>query len=311
MHMERAVRKNVLLFLIVLVAIGVAILPQYGSAYHILFFSNLFMYLILTVSWATFSGATGYLSLASAAFLGIGMYIIAVLGEMLPFPLLIFIGGSGAFLFALLAGFASLRIRGIYFAIFTLGLSEALKHLVNWWETNIVLTFGRWPISVDSTIGFYILSILLAITLIASYTLRRSKFGLALRTIGEEEEAADHIGINVNSLKILTFAGGAFLMGAAGATIATQKGYIDSGSAFDMFYSFMPALMALFGGIGTMLGWVLGSVFFSVLAELLQTRFPYYHMLIFGGVVVVVMLFFPSGLLGVVEKWRKDGGRVD
>ena len=163
----------------------------------------------------------------------------------------------------------------------------------------------------DAGIGFYVLSVLLAITLIASYTLRRSKFGLALRTIGEEEEAADHIGINANILKILTFAGGAFLMGAAGATIATQKGYIDSGSAFDMFYSFMPALMALFGGIGTMLGWVLGSVFFSVLAELLQTRFPYYHMLIFGGVVVVVMLFLPSGLLGVVEKWRKDEGGVE
>lgn len=293
------------------VAIGVITLPQYAPDYYILFFSSLFMYLILTVSWATFSGTTNYISLASAAFFGIGMYVTATLGEKLPLPLLILIGGTGAFLFALLAGFASLRISGIYFAIFTLGLSESLKHLVNWWETNIEHTVGRWPIAVDHPISFYVLLMILAVTFVASCLLRRSKFGLALRGIGEEEEAADHIGINVNALKILTFAGGAFLMGATGATIATQKGYIDASSAFDMFYSFMPALMALFGGIGTMPGWFLGSVFFSVITELLQTRFPYYYMLIFGTVVVVVMLFFPSGLMGAVEKWREGGEGIE
>jgi branched-chain amino acid transport system permease protein len=311
MAIPRATRKKSFLFIVILLTIGVVTLPQYASDYYILFFNNLFMYLILTVSWATFSGMTGYISLASAAFFGIGMYVTAILGEKLPLPLIILIGGSGGLLFAFLAAFASLRIRGIYFAIFTLGLSESLKHLVNWWETNIEHTVGRWPIAVDHAISFYILLIIFAVTLIASSLIRKSKFGLALRSIGEEEEAADHIGINVNALKILTFAGGAFLMGATGATIATQKGYIDSGSAFDMFYSFMPALMALFGGIETMLGWVLGSVFFSIITELLQTRFPYYYMLIFGVVVVVVILFFPSGLFGVVEKWRKGGEQVE
>jgi len=307
MEMIKAFVRRYFIIVIFLVAMGAAALPRYAPDYYILFSSSLFMYLILTISWATFSGTTGYISLASAAFFGIGMYVTAILGEKLPFIFLILIGGFGGLLFALLAGFASLRIRGIYFAIFTLGLSEALKHLVNWWETTVEHTVGRWPISVDHMISYYILLMILAVTLAACRLVRNSKFGLALKSIGQEEEAAVHIGINVNALKILTFAAGAFLIGATGATIATQKGYIDSSSAFDMFYSFMPALMALFGGIGTISGWILGSVFFSIMMELLQTRFPYYYMLIFGGVVVAIILFFPSGLLGAVEKWRKGG----
>jgi len=307
MKITKAFSKRFFTIALFLAATGAATLPQYAPDYYILFFSSLFMYLISTISWATFSGTTGYISLASAAFFGIGMYITAILGEKLPFPLLILIGGFGGLLFALLAGFASLRIRGIYFAIFTLGLSEALKHLVNWWETTVEHTVGRWPISVDHMTSYYILLMILAVTLASCRLVRNSKFGLALKSIGQEEEAAVHIGINVNALKILTFAAGAFLIGATGATIATQKGYIDSSSAFDMFYSFMPALMALFGGIGTISGWILGSVFFSIMMELLQTRFPYYYMLIFGGAVVVIILFFPSGLLGAVEKWRKGG----
>jgi branched-chain amino acid transport system permease protein len=307
----RVFLKSIPFLLTGLIAVGAAAWAQYASDYYILFFSQLFMYLILTVSWATFSGATGYISLSSAAFFGIGLYVTAILGEQLPLLVVILLGGFGALLFALIAGFASLRIRGIYFAIFTLGLSEALKHLVNWWETDIEHTVGRWPIAVNDRIGFYILLFILAMTVVGSHVFRGSKFGLALRSIGEEEEAADHVGINVNALKILTFAAGAFSMGAAGATIATQKGYIDSASAFDMFYSFMPALMALFGGIGTLLGWILGSVFFSIVTELLQTRFPYYYMLIFGVLVVLIILFFPSGLLGMAKKWRKTAESED
>lgn len=289
----------------ILILIILAIIPGYVPAYYILLLTSIFMYTVLTVSWATFCGPTGYISLASAAFLGTGMYVTAILGEEFPLPLVVLFGGLASSLLALLVGLASLRIRGIFFAIFTLGLSEGLRHFINWWEISIVGRLGRWVISADYTAIFYTMLIILVMTLLTSYVIRRSKFGLALRSIGEEEEAADHIGINVNAVKVITFAITSFWIGATGAIIVTQWLYVDTMTAFDVFYSFTPALMALFGGIGQIYGWVLGSVVFTVIAELLLTEFPYYYMLIFGIVIISVLLFFPSGLVGVVTKWRK------
>jgi len=265
------------------------------------------LYIVLTVSWGTFCGPTGYISLASAAFLGIGMYVTALLGEEFPLPLVVLFGGLASFLFALLVGSASLRIRGIFFAMFTFGLGEFLRHLVSWWEVSIIGRVGRWVISADYITIYYTMLIILVMTLLTSYTIRHSRFGLALRSIGEEEEAADHIGININAVKIITFAITSFWIGATGAIIATQWGYVRPDIAFDMFYSFMPTLMALFGGIGIMYGWILGAAVFTVIAELLLTEFPYYYMLIFGIVIVSVLLFFPSGLAGAIQKWRKGG----
>lgn len=291
----------------ILILIILVIIPGYVAAYYVLLLISIFMYTVLTVSWATFCGPTGYISLASAAFLGIGMYVTALLGEEFPLPLVVLFGGLASSLVAVLVGLASLRIRGIFFAIFTLGLSEGLRHFINWWEISIVGRLGRWVISVDYTTIFYTMLIILVMTLLTSYIIRRSKFGLALRSIGEEEEAADHIGINVNAVKVITFAITSFWIGATGAIIVTQWLYVDTMTAFDVFYSFMPALMALFGGIGIMYGWILGAAVFTVIAELLLTEFPYYYMLMFGIVIISVLLFFPSGLVGVVAKWRKGG----
>jgi len=290
----------------ILILIALAIIPGYAPGYYTSLLNSIFMYTVLTVSWATFCGPTGYISLTSAAFLGVGMYTTAILGEALPLPLIVLSGGLASFLFALLVGLASLRIRGIFFAMFTLGLSEGLRHFINWWEIRIVGGLGRWVISADNITIYYTMLIILVMTLLTSYIIRRSKFGFALRSIGEEEEAAAHIGINVNAVKIITFAITSFWIGATGAIIVTQWLYVDTTTAFDVFYSFTPTLMALFGGIGQIYGWILGAVVFTVIAELLLTEFPYYYMLIFGIMIISVLLFFPSGLIGVLLKVRKE-----
>jgi branched-chain amino acid transport system permease protein len=294
-----------LLFLICIFIILVMI-PGYVPVYYVSLLVSIFKYTVLTVSWATFCGPTGYISLASAAFLGTGMYITALIGEIVPLPLAVLFGGLASFLLAFFVGLASLRIRGIFFAMFTLGLSEGLRHFINWWEISRVGRQGRWVISASNTTIFYTMLIILVMTLLTSYLIRRSKFGLALRGIGEEEEAAKHIGINVNAVKAITFAVTSFWIGATGAIIVTQWSYVDTATAFDVSYSFTPTLMALFGGIGQIYGWVLGSVVFTIITELLLV-FPYYYMLIFGSVILSVFLFFPSGLVGVIQKWRKGG----
>ena len=106
-----------------------------------------------------------------------------------------------------------------------------------------------------------------AVVLLTAFLIRRSKFGLALRSIGEYEEAALHIGINVTLLKTITFAVSAFFMGTAGAMMATRWTYIDPSIAFNPLFSFMPVLMAIFGGIGRLYGPILGATIFALIEE--------------------------------------------
>jgi branched-chain amino acid transport system permease protein len=263
------------------------------------------MYIVMTVSWTMFSGPTGYISLAPAAFFGVGVYTSALLGFKLPIPIVIGIGGLNGFCLALLVGALTLRLKGIYFVMFTFGLVELLLHSVLWWEANITGTIGRVVPSVGNTTVYYLMLIIFTILMMTAYFIRHSKFGLALQSIGEEEEASAHTGINVTALKIITFAVSAFFMGAAGAVMATRWTYIDPRIAFNPLLSFMPALMAIFGGMGQLYGPIIGAAIFTYLEELLITKFPYYYMLIFGITMLVVIRFMPQGVEGVIQKWLK------
>jgi branched-chain amino acid transport system permease protein len=159
--------------------------------------------------------------------------------------------------------------------------------------------------AVDNTVVYYFMLIIFAILMLAFYFIRHSKFGLALQSIGEEEEAAAHTGINVTVLKIVTFATSAFFMGAAGAVMATRWTYIDPRIAFNPLLSFMPVLMAIFGGMGQLYGPIIGAAIFTYLEEFLITRFPYYYMLLFGITMLAVIRFMPRGLEGAIEKWYR------
>jgi branched-chain amino acid transport system permease protein len=317
--MRRTFSKKIFYFMLFsLCSILMAMIPPYVSPYTIILLNSLFMYIALTVSWALFSGPTHYLSLASAAFFGLGIYVSAILGERLPLLAVIALGGFISFLLALLVGLSSLRLRGMYFTIFTFGLSELIRHSVQWWEVNKTGTVGRWVIGVNHTTVYYVMLGILLITLATTYAIKHSKYGLALLSIGESEEAADHIGISVNTLKIITFAISTFFMGATGAIMATRWSYIDSSIAFNPLFSFMPVLMAIFGGVGSIFGQILGAGVLTLLADFLLTKFPYYYMLLYGMILVVVVLFVPKGLTGLKEelkRWREgcsvNPGRKD
>jgi branched-chain amino acid transport system permease protein len=281
-------------------------LPSYvsDSSYAIILITNVLMYVVMTLSWAIFSGPTGYISLAPAAFFGAGVYASALLSADLPLPIVIAIGGAASFVLAYLVGSLTLRLRGMYFTMFTFGLVELVRNVVHWYEVNITGTVGRLITSAgNDTIYYCMLAVFLAV-LLTSYLIRRSKFGLALQSIGESEEAAAHSGVNVNQVKATTFAISAFFMGAAGATISMRWSYIDPTEAFNIQSSFMPVLMAIFGGMGHLYAPIAGAAIFSLLEELLTTKFPYYYMLLFGLIMLLVIRFMPQGLEGVIEKWR-------
>jgi branched-chain amino acid transport system permease protein len=263
------------------------------------------MYVIITLSWAFFSGSTGYVSLAPAAFFGVGVYASALLSKSLSLPIFIIIGGLASFCLAFLIGALTLRLKGMYFTMFTFGLVELIRNFVQWWEVNITGTVGRLVIALDEMTIYYAMLIVFLLVLLTSYLIRRSKFGLALQSIGECEEAAAHTGVNVTRVKVVTFAVSAFFMGLAGATMTMRWQYIDPPVAFDIRLSFMTVLMAIFGGMGHLYGPIVGASIFSSLDEILATKFPYYYMLLFGVTMFVVIQFMPHGVEGVIQKWRE------
>ena len=302
-------KKSFLLGLLGLILVLLATLPLYAAGYTPILMTSLIMYAILTVSWTLFSGPTGYMSLASATFFGVGIYTAAVLGDMFPLPVFVVAGGLASFIVALLVGALTLRLRGIYFAIFTFGLVILITHLLLFWELHVIGIRGRFVTIIDYNTIYYAMLGIFVVLMLTAYFIRRSKFGLALQSIGENEEAATHIGIDVTMVKVITFAVSAFFIGAAGATIATRWTYIDPYIAFDVRVSFLPVLMAIFGGMGQLYGPVVGAVIFAYLQEVLITKFPELYMLIFGIVLVGAILYLPEGLVGLVQKlWRRISG---
>lgn len=300
--------KAFLIWLLLLVTLSV--LPFYSARYTVILLTTILMYVVLTVSWTMFSGPTGYISLAPSAFFGVGIYSSAVLGTSLPMPIVIVIGGVASFFLAVLVGALTLRLRGIYFVMFTFGLVELLLNFVLWWEVNITGTTGRVVPSMGNTTVYYLMLLVFTVLMFTVYILRRSRFGLALQSIGENEEAAGHIGINVTRLKIVTFGASAFFMGVAGAIMATRWTYIDPKIAFSPVVSFMPVLMAIFGGMGQLYGPIIGAAIFSYLQEYLVTRFPYHYMLIFGIILLIAILYMPDGLVGLGHRvWKRMWGR--
>ncbi|OGO19607.1 MAG: hypothetical protein A2Z15_07620 [Chloroflexi bacterium RBG_16_50_11] len=281
-----------------------ATLPNYGPIYSYIMLSGILMYLILTVSWTMFSGPTGYISLASAAFFGVGIYTSAILGKDLPVLVVVIIGGLISVVLAAIVGAITLRLRGIYFIVFTFGLVLLISSVLLWYEIKFTGTRGRFIVAASNDTIYYIMLGITVLMFIAAYLIRRSKYGLALQSIGQNEEAAAHMGINVTAVKVAIFSISAIFMGMAGSIMAMKWIYVDPYSAFDPFRSFLPVLMAIFGGMNKFYGPVLGAVILAFLEEKLLTEFPYVYKLGFGIILIAVILYLPGGLVGVVEKVR-------
>jgi len=299
---------------IIVAVIILSFVPAVGNSYAPLFLAWILTYATMSVAWNFFSGKTGYISLASAAFYGIGMYLQAFLGKALALPVTVIIAAIVAFAAAFAVGIITLRLRGVYFAIFTFGLALFLNKFVHWYEVTYVFTKGRMVFKYDNSTILYAVLIVFVIFLAFIILANKSKFGLALDCIGQNEDSAQHIGINTTMIKVLAFAVSAAPVGAVGAIMSTSLGYVDPDIAFRMLVSFMPVLMAIFGGQHNTFGPILGAVvFFSLQDYLLRTTSLY--MLIFGGVMIVTLLVMPKGVFGAIESIiassrRGSGGEV-
>jgi branched-chain amino acid transport system permease protein len=309
MNIATLTSKKVLVPLVLtLIVVLLATAPLYAGRGTIPLMTTIIMYIILAVSWTMFSGPTGYISLASAAFFGVGIYASALFYEqevqLLPLGAVILLGGLAGFCFALLVGLATLRLRGIYFTMFSFGLLELARRLITYYEFTVTQTRGRYVAIIDVNTAYYLMLTMAVATLVTMYLINRSRYGLALQGIGQGEEAAEHMGVNTTMVKVITFAVSAFFMGATGALLATRLHYVDPSIAFNLNYSFLPLLMAIVGGVGQLYGPVIGAFGFAYLRHVLLSIAPLYFMLIFGGIMVLVVVFLPGGLASLIERAR-------
>lgn len=286
-----------------LVIVAVAIAPQVLPEAIGISLITVLMYVVLTLSWTMFSGPTGYVSLATAGLFGVGVYTSAILRDRVPIELIVLLGGIAAFLVAFAIGLLTLRLKGVYFILFTFGVAALIRSSVQWWETHVSGTVGRHVTAATNETVYLLLTVLFAIALIGGFLLRHSSPGLALLGIGENEDAAEHIGIDITRIKVLTFSSSTALMGMTGAVMATRFRYIDPSIAFNPLISFLPVVMAILGGVSKLYGPILGALILVVLQEFLITEYPYVYLLLFGITLVVVVIWLPGGLVELAQKW--------
>ena len=172
-----------------------------------------------------------------------------------PIALAIAAAAVVGFLVALVVGLSTLRLRGVYFVIFTFGLTELVHQVINWWEININKTVSRYIFTDVSNNSIYrTLLVVALITVVGSWYVSRSRLGFALRAIGEDETVARHTGIDTTRAKVLCFALSASAMALVGAVLALRYPYIDASIAFNNSWSFQVLIAALLGGPGRYLG---------------------------------------------------------
>lgn len=286
-----------------------ACVPFIADGYRLSLAISLLNYTVLATAWALFSGPTRYVSLATVAFFGIGAYTVAVLGEVLAWPLVLLIALGIGMAVALIVGLATLRLSGVYFVIFTFGLAELVRQLVTWFEVNKTRTLGRYVFLDITTEQIYWQLLGLAVLVfVAGLLIRRSRLGLALRVIGDDETVARHIGINTTAAKVALFVLSAAFMTLCGAVMAPRWTYIDPAIAFNPVTSFQVLIMALLGGVHRLYGPLLGVVPLTLLFEFLLANFPNHFSILIGIAFMLIVYAIPQGIAGLLEKLMKRKG---
>jgi len=279
------------------------------------FFFLTLLYITLSQSWNILGGYTGQINLGHAAFFGAGAlaarYIWLHFG--LPLPLAILGGGLAATIFAMIIGFPAFRLRGIYFVIGTLVLAEILR-LVFYTILPRADVMPMRLLGAYSLIPRYYLSLLIALlTVAAVYWISRSRLGLGLMSIREDEDAAEASGVDTQRYKLLAFAISTFLAGLAGGIYAYYSAAFRAGGLFEPVWTFDAVIIVFVGGVGTILGPVIGSVFFVLLKQFLSLYLPGgIHVAVFGVLFIIVVLFLPGGLVELITRFRKrtSGGSI-
>jgi branched-chain amino acid transport system permease protein len=280
-------------------------LPLLDQGYYLSMGVNIVLYAALCTAWTLFSGPTHYISLATAAFFGLGAYAVGLGIDAVPFPVLVLAGGIVAAVLAGLVGLATLRLSGVYFVIFTLGLAELVRQVVTWWQTNFTTGVGLYVLT-DFTEAhiYWMLLALTAVIFVTGWLVNRSRLGFAMQVIGNDETVAAHVGINTAGAKVLLFVISGAFIGLAGAIVAPRFAYIEPPAAFNPMISFQVVIMALLGGTRRLWGPLVGVIPFTIVFDLISAQFPNHTSILIGIAFLSVVYLIPNGIVGRLEGIR-------
>jgi branched-chain amino acid transport system permease protein len=300
---------------IIVIAVLLALVPLYVSDYIMSVFILLFANIALATAWSFFSGATRYISLATAAFFGVGIYVLAVTHVYVPVWISLIAAVVIGFLVALVIGLSTLRLRGVYFVVFTFGLTELIHQVLNWWEIKINRTVSRYIFTDVSNVTIYETLLFVALlTIVGSWAVSQLRLGYALRAIGEDETVARHAGINTTRVKVICFALSAAVMSLVGAVLALRYPYVDASIAFNSTWSFQVLIAALLGGGGRAWGPAIGAIPLVLLSEFLAGTFPHHFSIALGLCFVVIVYFLPGGITRLIlrlhHSWQMRNHRA-
>jgi len=308
--------------LVALVALVFLIMPLCASGYLVEVLTSAFLYAILASALNITVGLTGVLVLGFIGFYAIGAYTTGILtakfalcGFWTALPL----SGLAAMLCGVLLGIPTLRLKGDYLAIVTLGFGEIVRIFLNNLDPltggpNGILGIKRpslGPFTADSATAFYYVTFaFLAATVFVVARLIDSRYGRAWVAVRENEMAAGALGIDVFRKHLLSFSISAFFAGIAGSLFAVKQGFISPDS-FTFYESVLVLCMVVLGGLGNVAGALLGAGLLVVVPEVLR-EFALYRMLVFGAVMIAFMIFRPHGILGsrTIALERKDAADV-
>lgn len=286
------------------------VLPFVANDYIVGVGLALLMWLALTQSWCVLSKMTGYVSLGLVVFYGLGAYLVVVTWQQLPLPVAVLGAGVLAAGFAVLVGLPVLRVRGPYFVILTFGLAELVKYSIMAFEaasgTASRILFGTPDLPV---IYFAMFALAVAAVLLLTWV-GGSRFGHGLRSLRENEEAAETLGVPVVRYKLIAFVLSAAIPGMVGAVMALRSTYFVVGQVFDPMISVTVIAMAILGGGDNAKGPLLGVIFLALLSEMLWAHAPLLYMIILGAILIVFVLLVPDGLLGLLARHRPRGTRL-
>jgi branched-chain amino acid transport system permease protein len=298
-----------LILLVVLAASLWPVLTQRAATREVLF--TVLLSVVLASSLNIILGYTGYVSFGHIVFFGlggyVGLYMISALGISLYLALVA--GGISAALLAFLLGKAILRLRGAYFALATIGVNEAMRAFINNFEPfggpigmslnfNVYRDYGGAAQALWLT--YYLLIAATIASILLSYLVKSSKFGLGLMAIREDEDAAEVIGVVTPNAKTWAYVLSAFLPGAVGVLFYFKNGNIEPGDAFRLHFSIELLVMVMLGGYGTVLGPILGAAGYQRLRGFLLTSplFKNIQLSVAGALLLLIILFIPAGAVG-------------
>ncbi len=267
--------------------------------------------------WNVFSGYSGYISLGHAAYLGVGSYALAIMcqdwniaGGYTPF-LLVPVAGLIAGVFAIPLGWVALRVRRHTFVVVTLAIFNVLQLLafnldqITNGSGGMFLPNPPWDADFFNTPFYYATAILLLVALAVSWWVRHSKYGLGLLAIRDDEDRALGLGVKVGASKLSAYVISAIIVGMAGALTVYFVGTVYPGFAFDPSYDVGLIVMVFLGGSATLTGPLLGALLIEPVRNYLTLQFNNsdLDLILFGGVLLVIILFLPQGVVPTLHKW--------